>query len=104
MIEINEKNFTTTVLESNTLVIVDYHAEWCGPCRMIKPVLEELSTEYTDVAILGIDVDKYPNVSATQGVRNIPTIGFYKNGVMVDRIVGAVPKNQLKMKIDALRQ
>lgn len=104
MIQINEKDFSDKVLNSGNLVVVDFWAEWCGPCRMIKPVLEELSTEYPDVAIVGLDVDKYPNVSATQGIRNIPTIGFYKNGIIVDRIVGAVPKNQIKAKIDILRQ
>lgn len=104
MRQINENAFSEEVLKSGNLVVVDFWAEWCGPCRMIKPILEELSGEYQDVTIVGLDVDTYPNVSATQGVRNIPTIGFYKNGIMVDRIVGAVPKNQIKSKIDILKQ
>lgn len=102
--QINEKMFSEQVLNSENLVVVDFWAEWCSPCRMIKPILEELSNEVTDVTIVGLDVDTYPNVAATQGIRNIPTIGFYKKGIMVDRIVGAVPKNQIKAKIDILRQ
>lgn len=104
MMQINEKMFSEQVLNSENLVVVDFWAEWCSPCRMIKPILEELSNEVTDVTIVGLDVDTYPNVAATQGIRNIPTIGFYKKGIMVDRIVGAVPKNQIKAKIDILRQ
>lgn len=104
MRQINEKDFSEQVLNSENLVVVDFWAEWCGPCRMIKPILDELSTEYTDVAIVGLDVDSYPNVAASQGIRNIPTIGFYKNGIMVERLVGAYPKINLKEKIDALRQ
>lgn len=104
MIQINEKDFSEKVLNSEKLVVVDFWAEWCLPCRMMKPVIEELSSEYTDVDIVGVDVDSNPNVSTTQGIRNIPTIGFYKKGILVDRLVGAVPKNQIKAKIDALRQ
>lgn len=105
MEQVTEFKFNEIISKSkDTLIVVDLWAEWCLPCRMMKPIFEELSEEYNDVSIIGVNIDKYPNISANQGVRNIPTIGFYKNGVMVDRIVGAVPKNQLKMKIDALRQ
>lgn len=102
--QINEREFSEKVLNSENLVVVDFWAEWCSPCRMMKPILEELSNEEEGVTIVALDVDLYPNVSATQGIRNIPTIGFYKNGIIVDRIVGAVPKNQIKAKIDILRQ
>lgn len=104
MNQINEKAFSDDVLKSEELVIVDFWAEWCSPCRMLKPVLDELSQEYNDVKIVGLDVDTYPNVSASQGIRGIPTLGFYKNGIMVDRLVGAVPKSQIKAKIDILNQ
>lgn len=105
MNQINEKVFSDLVNSSEKLVVVDFWAEWCGPCRMIKPVLEELSKEYgEDVVIVGVDVDSYPNVSASQSIRGIPTIGFYKNGLMVDRIVGAVPRSEIKSKIDILSQ
>lgn len=104
MNQITEKAFSEEVLKSEDLVVVDFWAEWCGPCRMLKPVLDELSQEYDDVKIVGLDVDTYPNVSATQGIRGIPTIGFFKKGIMIDRIVGAVPKSQIKQKIDTLKQ
>lgn len=104
MNQINEKVFSDEILKSENLVVVDFWAEWCGPCRMLKPVLDELSEEYNDVKIVGLDVDTYPNVSASQGIRGIPTLGFYKNGIMVDRLVGAVPKSRIKEKIDILNQ
>ena len=104
MNQINEKTFSEEVLKSENLVVVDFWAEWCGPCRMLKPVLDELSQDYDDVKIVGIDVDTYPNIAASQSIRGIPTIGFYKKGIMVDRIVGAVPKSRIKEKIDELNQ
>jgi thioredoxin 1 len=104
MNQINEKVFSDEILKSENLVVVDFWAEWCGPCRMLKPVLDELSEEYNDVKIVGLDVDTYPNVSVSQGIRGIPTLGFYKNGIMVDRLVGAVPKSRIKEKIDILNQ
>lgn len=104
MNQITEKEFSVDI-QSENLVVVDFWAEWCAPCRMLKPVLDELSEEYgEDVKIVGLDVDTFPNVSATQSIRGIPTIGFYKKGIMIDRIVGAVPKSKIKEKIEALRQ
>lgn len=104
MIEVNERTFKESVLDEKGLVVVDYNAVWCSPCRMMKPIFDELSGEYNDVKIVGVDVYENPNLASSQGIRNIPTIGFYKNGIIVDIIVGAVPKNQIKAKIDILRQ
>ena len=104
MIEVNERTFKESVLDEKGLVVVDYNAVWCSPCRKMKPIFDELSGEYNDVKIVGVDVDENPNLASSQGIRNIPTILFFKNGIVVDRIVGAVPKNQIKAKIDALRQ
>jgi len=101
-IEITDANFEELVMKSDKPVVVDFWAEWCGPCRMIGPVIEEMSTEYNGRAIVGkVNVDLNPGVSAKFGVRNIPTVLYIKNGEVVDKSVGAVPKNQLTTKLDA---
>ncbi len=102
-IEITDANFEEVVLKSNKPVLVDFWAEWCGPCRMIGPIVEEMSSEYEGKAIIGkVNVDLNPGVSAQFGVRNIPTILFIKNGEVADKSVGAVPKAQLVAKLDAI--
>jgi thioredoxin 1 len=102
-IEINDANFKEIVLESSMPVLVDLWAEWCGPCRMVGPIVEQLSHEYEGRALCGkIDVDANPNVTVDYGVRNIPTLLFFKNGELVDKQVGAVPKHILAAKLDAL--
>ena len=83
--------------------MVDFWAEWCGPCRMIGPVVEELHTEYAGKAVIGkVNVDHNSGVAAQFGVRSIPTILFIKNGEVVDKSVGAVPKATLASKLDAI--
>lgn len=102
-LEITDANFEELVMKSDKPVVVDFWAEWCGPCRMIGPVIEEMSTEYDGKAIIGkVNVDENPGVSAKFGVRNIPTILFVKNGEIADKSVGAVPKAQLTAKLDAI--
>jgi len=102
-VEITDANFDEVVMNSDKPVVVDFWAEWCGPCRMVGPIIEEMSNEYEGKAIIGkVDVDANPGVSAKFGVRNIPTILFVKNGEVADKSVGAVPKGQLTSKLDAL--
>nr|MDA3779555.1 thioredoxin [Bacteroidales bacterium] len=82
---------------------IDFWAEWCGPCRMIGPIIEELSNEYEGKAVCTkVDVDSNPAISAKYGIRNIPTVLFIKNGEIVDKQVGAVPKSNLEEKLKAL--
>ncbi|HRO75368.1 MAG TPA: thioredoxin [Crocinitomicaceae bacterium] len=102
-LEITDANFEELVLKSDKPVMVDFWAEWCGPCRMIGPVVEEMSKEYDGKAVIGkVDVDSNPELSAKFGVRNIPTIVFVKGGEIVDKSVGAVPKSQLTEKLNAI--
>jgi thioredoxin 1 len=103
LIELTDANFEEHVLKSDKPVLVDFWAEWCGPCRMIGPIVKELSEEYGDQAVIAkMDVDSNPGVTAKFGIRNIPTILFFKNGEVVDKSVGAVPKAILVSKLDAL--
>ena len=102
-VEITDANFEELVLKSNVPVVVDFWAAWCGPCRMIGPLIEEMAGEYEGKAIIGkVNVDENPGVSAQFGVRNIPTVLFIKNGEVADKSVGAVPKKQLEEKLNAL--
>ena len=102
-LEITDANFEELVLKSDKPVVVDFWAEWCGPCRMVGPVIEEMAGEYEGKAIIGkVNVDENPGVSAKFGIRSIPTILFIKNGEVVDRNVGAAAKAQLADKLNAI--
>ncbi|HEX4888198.1 MAG TPA: thioredoxin [Luteibaculaceae bacterium] len=101
-LEITDANFEQLVLKSDKPVMVDFWAEWCGPCRMVGPVVDELHKEYEGKAVVGkVNVDENPEISARYGIRSIPTILFIKNGEVVDKSVGAVPKTTLADKLSA---
>ena len=100
--QLTDSNFKESVLDANQVALVDFWAEWCGPCRMIGPVVEELSAEYKDKAVIGkVNVDDNPEVAMQYGIRSIPTILFFKNGQLVDKQVGVVPKSVLENKLKA---
>ncbi len=101
-ITITDANFDELVLKSDKPVLIDFWAEWCGPCRMVGPIVEEIAKEFDGKAIVGkVDVDSNPNISMNYGIRNIPTLLFFKGGQIVDKQVGAVPKSVLANKLTA---
>lgn len=103
-LEFTDSNFETEVLASDKLTVIDFWAEWCGPCRAIGPVIEELSKDYNGVVNVGkVNVDHNPNVSLNYGITSIPAILFIKNGEVVDKLVGAQPKSNFVKKIEALK-
>lgn len=102
-LEFTDDNFQATVLDSDKVAMVDFWAEWCGPCKMVGPLVDELAQEYSEQANIGkVNVDHNQGVAAQYGVRNIPTILFIKGGEVVDKQVGAVPKSVLEEKLKAL--
>jgi thioredoxin 1 len=102
-LEATDGNFEELVLKADKPVIVDFWAEWCGPCRMVGPIVEEVGVDYADKAsVAKVDVDSNPGITAKYGIRNIPTILFFKNGEVVDKQVGAVPKSAIVGKLEAL--
>lgn len=102
-LEVTDSNFDEIVVNSDVPVIVDFWAVWCGPCRMVGPIVEEIGVEYAGKAkVAKLDVDNNNATAAKFGIRNIPTLLFFKNGQVVDKQVGAVPKQVLVNKLEAL--
>lgn len=102
-ISVNDSNFEEIVLKAEIPVLVDFWAEWCGPCNMMLPIVEEVSEEYKGrLLVCKLDVDSSPNISGRYGIRNIPTMLLLKNGEVVDKMVGAAPKSSLLDKIETV--
>jgi len=102
-VHLTEQNFDETLSRHHGLLLVDFWAEWCGPCRAISPVLEELASEAGGrVTLAKVNVDETPGLAARYGIRSIPTILFVKQGKVADQVIGAVPKAKLREKLDAL--
>jgi len=102
VIEVNTSNWEDEVLKAEGLVMIDFWAAWCGPCRMISPTVEELAKEYKGkIKVLKLNTDENSEIATRYKIMGIPTIMFFKNGVKLDQIVGVVPKQQLKAKIES---
>ena len=100
--DVSDDNFEQEVLKSTKPVLVDFWAPWCGPCRMVSPIVEELATEYEGkVEFVKVNTDDNPNTSVKYGIRSIPTLLVFKDGAPVDQVVGAVPKAVLKKRLES---
>jgi len=103
--EITDQNFKEVIESSDKIVMIDFWAEWCGPCKTMLPVINSIEQEHSDHVMVGkVNVDTSPDVSSSFGIRNIPTIIFMKNGQVVDKSIGVVPKSVLEEKILSLKQ
>ena len=102
-LEVTDDSFASEVLNSELPVLVDFWAEWCGPCKMVSPIVEELSNEFNGkVKVAKLDVDSNPQTATNYGIRGIPTLLMFKDGSAVDQIVGAVPKTQIAERLDKI--
>ena len=101
-VAVTDASFETEVLQGDLPVVVDFWAEWCGPCKAVAPLVDELAAEYDGkIKVTKLNVDENPSTSAKFGVRSIPTIMFFKGGQLIDQVMGAHPKGELKKRFDA---
>ena len=101
VIHVSDESFEEEVLQSDRPVLIDYWAEWCGPCKMLTPTIDEIATEYTDKAIVGkLNVDENPTIAAEYGIRSIPSLLFFKDGKVQQQIMGAVAKSDIANALD----
>lgn len=99
-VKVTDENFKEEVLESHLPVLVDFWAPWCAPCSVVAPIVEELAKDYEGkLKVCKLNVDESPNTATQYGIRGIPTLGIFKDGKAVDKVVGAVPRSQLEEKI-----
>jgi len=99
IVEATDANFENTV-QKNDLVLIDFWAPWCGPCRALAPVLEEIASENSNLVVAKMNTDENPNIATQHGIMSIPTMMIFKKGELVDRLVGALPKSQIMEKLE----
>lgn len=103
VVEITDSNFDELVLKADKPVVIDFWAVWCGPCRMVNPIVEDLSAKYDGKVVIGkVDVDSNPDIATRYGIRNIPTVLFLKNGEVADKQVGVAPRQKFVDKLNGL--
>jgi thioredoxin 1 len=103
VIEITDETFDSLVNDASKVIVLDFTAQWCGPCKMMSPVVEVIAKQFDGKALVGkLDIDDNPNTAARFGVRNFPTFLFFKGGKVMDKVIGAVPKSMLEQKVNAL--
>ena len=103
VVEFTDDNFDTEVLKSEVPVLVDFWAEWCGPCKQLTPTIDEIANEYTGKAVIGkLNVDENPNIASEYGIRSIPSLLFFKNGKVQKQIMGAVAKSEIANALDSI--
>jgi thioredoxin 1 len=101
-VEVTADNFQTEVLDSQKAILVDFWAEWCGPCKMVAPVLEEIAAENSDKLIIGkLDIEEYPNIPQQFGITGIPTMILFKDGQEATRVIGFKPKDRIVKELEA---